>query len=60
MKDEFITPKEFLDTYKEFANKYASHDNDCACHMTEVCDCGYSKMIKKLQKLEKDIKPKKT
>lgn len=59
---KYIVPKEFLDKYKEFADRFSSHLEWCGANINnhfyngvDYCNCGFSKRVKQLKELEKEI-----
>lgn len=54
---KLVVDQEFIETYKRVVMFYARHTNACNYHNVEVCDCGYSDYIKKLQELANNVKP---
>ncbi len=60
--NKYVVPEEFLDIYKEFADRYSSHDKNCGANInnyyyngSDDCDCGFSEKVNKLKYLQKEI-----
>lgn len=55
---KYEVDQKFLSEYKWIFERYSYHLTGCSYFTVEVCDCGYSADIKRLQILEKEtVKP---